>query len=129
MLVLERGEELIATLHDFAKTNNLTNGWLLSGVGGAEGAVISYYDFDRREYIEKDFEAPLEILSLQGNLSLVDNEPFWHIHGTFSGTDFSVIGGHVRHLKIALTGELLFTPLDTPMTRSFDTVTGLKLLD
>ena len=32
-------------------------------------------------------------------------------------------------MTVGLTCELLITPLDTPLTRTFDDETGLKLLD
>lgn len=127
-LVLQRGEELIATLTDYAKVQNLTGAWLQSGIGGAGKVTLSFYDLDKHEYIDRTFDEPLEILSLQGNLAWVDGEPFWHIHGVFGRRDYSTVGGHVKQLDIALTGELAITPREISLTRTFDNETGLKLL-
>lgn len=128
-LVLQRGEELIAALNDHARTENLAGAWLQAGIGGAGSATLAYYDLETRSYIDRTFDEPLEILSLQGNLAWVDGEPFWHIHGTFGTRDYRSIGGHVKRLDIALTGELLLTPTLTRLTRSDDEATGLKLID
>ncbi len=127
-LVLRCGEELIATLTDYARAQNLTSAWLHAGVGGAGGATLAFYDLDKREYIDRTFDEPLEILSLQGNMTWVDGQPFWHVHGVFGRRDYSTVGGHVKRLDIALTGELLLMPTDTPLTRNHDEETGLKLI-
>lgn len=128
MLVLGRGEELMATLGTYAKERSLQGAWLQSGVGGAEGAILSFYDFEKKEYKDKTFTEPLEIISLQGNLAWVDSEPFWHVHGVFGTRDYTTISGHVKHVTIALTGELLITPLEAAFSRYYDETTGLKLL-
>lgn len=129
ILILQRGEELIATLETYAKENNLAGAWLQSGLGGSGSVVLSFYDLKTRQYIDQTFDEPLEILSLQGNLAWVDNKPFWHVHGVFGRRDYQTISGHVQSLSIALTGELLITPLDTKLTRNYDEETGLKLIE
>lgn len=128
VLILERGEELMASLEAYAKDNALAGAWLQSGVGGAEGTTLSFYDLEKREYIDKTFDEPLEILSLQGNLAWVSDTPFWHVHGVFGTRDYQTIGGHVKELTIALTGELSITSLGTTFSRQYDETTGLKLL-
>lgn len=127
LLILDRNEELHTALNDFAKERGLASAWL-SGLGGGDNATLGFYDIDTKQYIWREFNEPFEILSLQGNLSLVDGKPFWHIHGVFSGADFQSFGGHVKQLRIGLTGELHVTPLDTAITRNHDDTTGLKLL-
>lgn len=129
VLVLQRGEELIEMLETYATNSNVAGAWLQSGLGGAAGATLSFYDLETRSYIDKTFNEPLEILSLEGNLAWVDETPFWHVHGTFGTRDHQSIGGHVKQLHIALTGELFITPLETTLTRTYDKTTGLKLLE
>lgn len=128
VLVLARGEELIESLNNFAKSEPLASAYVAGGVGGADQAVLAFYDFEARDYNYRDFDEGLEILSLQGNLSWVDDEPFWHVHGTLSGADYQAIGGHIKQLRVALTCEILIVPLDTKLTRTYDETTGLKLL-
>lgn len=129
LLVLQRGEELLASLEAYATKQSLTGAWLQSGLGGTDNVILSFYDLETRQYIDKTFSEPLEILSLQGNLAWVDGKPFWHAHGLFGTRDYQSIGGHIKQLTIALTGELLITPLETALTREYDETTGLKLLN
>jgi len=127
ILILERGEELHASLTECAKTTGLKSAWL-SGLGGAMRATLGFYDIETKSYAWKDYAEPLEILSLSGNLSLVDDAPFWHIHGVFSRRDSIALGGHIKEMVIGLTGELRITPISTDMRRTLDDETGLKLL-
>lgn len=127
VLVLQRGEELIETLGRYASEQELSAAWL-SGLGGAGSITISWYDITKKTYKDYSFDGALEILSLSGNLSIVDGEPFWHIHGSFAGLDYAAVGGHVKSLTVGLTCEVMITPLDTPMTRQYDDTTGLNLL-
>ena len=128
LLALKRGEELHAKLQEFAREHELKGAWV-QGLGGSGAMTLGYYNLAEREYEWREFAEPMEILSLQGNLAWVDGEPFWHVHGSFGGRDFTSIGGHVKAMVVGLTCELLITPLDAPLTRVFDDETGLKLLD
>lgn len=127
LLVLERGEELHKALDAYAKEAKLDSAWL-SGLGGAGSVTLGFYDLPRERYQWKTFDSPLEIVSLTGNLSIVDGEPFWHIHGVFSGPDYKTIGGHVKELTVGPTCELHVTSLSVPLTRELDEDTGLKLI-
>lgn len=127
LLVINRGEEVMAHLNAFAKEHQLQSAWV-SGLGGAGSVTLGFYNLTTRDYEWTTCSDPLEILNLTGNLSWVDGEPFWHVHGTFSGQDLQALGGHVQSLDVALTCELLVTPLQTAMTRNYDEATGLKLL-
>lgn len=127
LLVLKKGEELMQSLNAYATKHNLKGGWV-NIIGGAAKVTLGYYRHDTREYQWEIFDEPLEIIGLQGNLAYVDGKPFWHIHGTFSRLDYSVIGGHVKECVIGLTGEVALTPHAKQLTRLFDDETGLKLL-
>ena len=128
VLVIRKGEEAMSRITEYAREHHLKAAWV-SGLGGAGTVTLGFYDIETKSYEWKVFDTPLEILNLSGNLAVVDGKPFWHVHGTFGGRDYQVIGGHVKELVVGLTCELLVTPLHTPLTRTFDDETGLKLLD
>jgi len=128
LLVLERGEELHESLARFSSENNLRAAWL-AGIGGASSVELGFYDLALRDYSWRTLDETLEIVSLTGNLSIVDGKPFWHIHGVFSNKDYQALGGHVRSMTVGLTCELHITPLNIALTRNLDSTTGLKLLE
>lgn len=127
LIVINRGENVMAQLASYAKERKLKSAWM-SGLGGSGEVILGFYDIGSKEYEWKKFDWPLEIVNLTGNLSWVDGEPFWHVHGTFSSRNLQAVGGHVKELVVGLTCEVLVTPLTTPMTRLYDEETGLKLL-
>lgn len=127
VLVIRKGEEVVSRITEYAREHRLKAAWV-SGLGGAGTVTLGFYDIETKSYEWKVLDTPLEILNLSGNLATVDGEPFWHVHGTFGTRDYQAIGGHVKELVVGLTCELLVAPLHTPLTRTFDDETGLKLL-
>lgn len=128
MLILERGEELQASLQTFAAESGIKSAWL-SGLGGAMKVTLGFYSLESKSYEWKEFDEPLEIVSLTGNLTLSEGQPFWHVHGVFSGRDYQTVGGHVKSMTVGLTGELHITPISPELHRDFhDDITGLNLI-
>lgn len=127
LLVLPRGDELITELNRYATEHKLTGAWV-NGLGGAGAVTLGYYELKDQAYIWQDYDQPLEIVNLSGNLSWVDGQPHWHIHATVSDRDMQAYGGHVKRLEVGLTCELLITPLSQAFTRELNAETGLKLL-
>lgn len=127
IVVINRGEEVIATLTKYVRERGYKSAWI-SGLGGAGAVTLGFYTLKTKEYERTTIHEPLEILNLTGNMSIVDGEPFWHIHGTFGKHDLTTVGGHIKNLVVGLTCEVILTPLDAPLTRTFDSETGLTLL-
>ena len=127
ILVLKKDEDLIDRLNNYASETNLQSGWV-NIIGSSSKLTLAFYDKDKREYQLQDFNEPLEIIGLQGNLAYIDDQPFWHIHGTFSRADYTVIGGHVKSCTIGLTGEVFIQNHAQKLRREFDDETGLNLL-
>ncbi|MCX7966746.1 MAG: DNA-binding protein, partial [Syntrophorhabdaceae bacterium] len=91
---LTKGSDLIEELKAFLKEKSIQSG-VISGIGAVTKANMGYYDQSARIYKIKAYDEPMEILSLKGNVSIKDHEPFPHLHGTFSRQDGSCIGGHI----------------------------------
>lgn len=127
IVVLKHGEELHEMLGKYAREHELASAWI-EGIGGVERTTLGVYHLDEQKYYWKEFFGPLELLSLKGDLSWVDGEPFWHIHAVLSDGSFASLGGHVKEMIVGPTCELSITPLETPLTRVHDDDTGLKLL-
>ena len=45
---------------------------------------------EKKVYVKQEFGSDYELLSLIGNVSLVDNKPFIHTHISFSDTNSSI---------------------------------------
>ncbi len=127
LLVLATGEELHESLQVYATDTGMRSA-AVQAIGSASSVELGFYIPDMREYHWQTFVESLEIINLTGNLSIVDGQPFWHIHGTFGKSDYQTIAGHVRRLVVGMTCELVITPIDVNVTRRYDDETGLKLL-
>ena len=127
LLKLLRGEKIVETLTKFCVENNIQAG-VISGLGGASNITLGYYDLTTKEYQWKDFEKVHEILSMNGNVAMVDNEPFLHIHMAISDDSFSTFGGHLKEATVGATCEVMIHDLHTTLAREMDHEIGLKLL-
>lgn len=102
---LKTGSDLLLSLKKIVEENGIGAGVIVSGVGLLEKACIRNVKILPKKFPISDehraivsFSGPLEILSLSGNISLVENKPSLHLHATLSyynGKTIQVVGGHV----------------------------------
>lgn len=123
---LFKGDEIISEITKILKEKSINSG-LISGIGAVTKAKIGYYDQKTRQYMSKEFCEPMEILSLKGNVSLKDSEPFVHIHIILSKEDYSTIGGHLFEASVFAFEFEIFELDGTPFERGYDEDTGLFL--
>lgn len=123
---LLRGDEIISALTNFLKENSITTG-IISGIGALTRAKLGFYNQKEKRYISKEFNEPMEILSLKGNISFKDNEPFPHIHVVLSKSDFSCIGGHLFEAEVFAFEFEIVEFEGGSFLRAFDEDTGLFL--
>src|SRR4029079_14229163 len=102
---LDKGEKLMASLTKLVEQENIPSCWI-NAVGAATSVSLKFYNLDDKEYKGETIMELMEITGLQGNLSWLDGKPNFHLHGTFSKSDMSVVGGHVEDLTVAGTCEV-----------------------
>lgn len=124
---LVRGEELLATLLAWCEQEGV-KGATLTGLGAADSLDIAYYNLATREYERHRIEEEVEILSLVGNLALLEGKRVLHIHGTFGRRDLSTFGGHLFALRVSGACEIHLTTFPEAFSRAHDEATGLNLL-
>jgi predicted DNA-binding protein with PD1-like motif len=105
VLRLDAGEDVVTTLKDFAARENVRGG-MLSGIGAAADVELGYFVRPTREYVRRVFEGEWEIVSLTGNISELEGEPFPHCHVTLGGRDFTAHGGHLFRGTVTVTCEI-----------------------
>lgn len=124
---LDVGEEIIATLARWAAETELPAA-SISGIGAVKNAVLGYFDLHRKTYSQCTFAEDMELLSLAGNVTWVDDAPMIHAHAVLGGPDYATVGGHLFAAEVAVTGEIFVAPLATKICRAPDARTGLKLI-
>lgn len=127
-LRLVKGEEIVETLTSFCQSQNIQFG-TISGIGGASQVTLGYYNLEEKAYHWQDFSGHLELTSLTGNVALLNNEPFLHVHTVISNQTFQCFGGHLKEGMVGGTLELVIEKMEGPVERTLDEETGLKLLN
>lgn len=122
-----KGEELPGAFESFCESENIKGGFF-HALGAVTSVELACYHLDRKEYTYKKLDEELEIVSLTGNVAIVDNKPVIHMHGVVSDKNFQCFGGHVKSAVIGATCEMYITDFEKEVTRKMDEEIGLKLL-
>ena len=123
-----RDEEIMSTLTKFCEKENITSASFV-GIGATKSAALGYYDLNKKEYFFQTFNRLMEVVSMQGNVSLFDEKPFLHVHAAFGDTDLKLYGGHVKEMTSGVTVEVHFTKHEADVKRKYDTNIGLNLFE
>jgi uncharacterized protein len=102
---IETGEEIIASLAQFARRENVRAG-LISGLGAVGECELGFFVRSTREYLRRAFRGEHEIGSLTGNFSELDGEPFPHCHVLIAGEDLVARTGHLFRGVATVTCEI-----------------------
>ena len=127
-IYLKRGESVVDVLTKFCKKQNILNGHV-SGIGAVNNIVLGSYDSVAKEYIKKTFKEDHELITYQGNIMLLNDEPFIHTHITIGNHNMEIFGGHVFSMNIAVVGEFIIQKIDSNSKRTFNDEIGLATWD
>ena len=125
---IDKGELVNQKLLEVAQQENLTSGWI-NGLGAISSIEIGYWDIEKKIYEKQKFNNDYELLSLIGNVSLVDNKPFVHTHISFSDTSFKVFGGHLFDAEVIAAAEFCIFTSNYHLHRKLNCDIGLSLWD
>ena len=126
LISIDKGEFVNQKLLEVAEKENLKSGWI-NGLGAISDIEIGYWDIEKKVYVKNFFDDHYELLSLIGNVSLVDNKPFVHTHISFSDTEFKVFGGHLFDAKVIAAAEFCIFISDYHLHRKLNCDIGLNL--
>ena len=131
ILILAKGEEVVQTITDYCAREKIHTAWIQGGIGAVKHAQIGYYDDKVKEYDFRLLPGPFEVAAMQGNVATVDGAPFIHLHAVLSNMDEGIgcIGAHLKAATVSVTLEVFLNVIELPMSRRYDEVIGLNLLD
>ena len=128
VLRLEIGDEITECIKRLCKDENIKAG-TVQGIGASDCVDIGYYSLETMRYHTKVFKEQFEMVSLMGNISVKDDEPYLHLHASFSGADYSLIAGHLNSAVISITAEIFITAYNGVIDRTVSSETGLNIFD
>ncbi len=109
------GEKFPETLSEWCKKEEVESAAIVAGIGMLEDIEIGRYD--GREYAKELILPSSEILSLQGNVSMKEGEPFVHLHVSLANEDLNARGGHLFSGSVSMTIELVMLELESKFVR------------
>lgn len=123
-----QGKDLLGYLNQVCLAENIEAGQV-SAIGAVAKAKIAFYDQAKQVYDFIDFDEPLEIVSLMGNVSIKDGKPFVHAHAVFGDHAGKLLGGHLAEGTPVFACEFIISKFDSDhdLVRGFDQGTGLPL--
>jgi uncharacterized protein len=127
-LIFGKGDEVMSGLTEFAEARKLTAGYF-SAIGALEHAKFGWFDSAKKAYRNIPIEQQAELISLTGDVGLVNGKPQIHAHGAVGFADGQVRGGHLLQAFVWPTLELFFTTFPPPLIKKKDPETDLYLFD
>ena len=127
-IILAKGDEVMSGLTDFARQNKVTSA-SFTAIGAFSHATVAWFDDGRKEFKLIPIEQQVELVSMIGDIALVNDQPAVHTHVAVASSDGIVRGGHVIDAFVFPTLELFMTVYPTPLHKESDEATGLKLID
>jgi predicted DNA-binding protein with PD1-like motif len=125
---LDDGERIIDSLRALCEQDKIGAG-VLSGLGAVREAELGWFDREAKNYCTVLIRELCEIVSLHGNISLLDGKPFLHCHIALGDRSFGVRGGHLREAVVSAACEITLTRFFDEIGRRRDEATGVYLLD
>jgi len=124
---LQHGTDLYDGLTQIVQRENIRLG-CIRAIGATTHAVIAYYDQNARKYNPMEFREGMEIISLNGNVSIRDGKPFVHAHILLGDPQGKTFGGHLLPGTILFACEVFIDDYEgEELIRSQDNRTGLFL--
>jgi predicted DNA-binding protein with PD1-like motif len=127
-VVLATGDEVSACLQRFAESNRLSASQV-TAIGAFEKAVLTYWDWQTKEYQDIPVGEQVEVLSLNGDITLQESGTIkLHLHTVLGRRDGSAMGGHLKEAHVRPTLEVIVTEAPAHLRRKLDPVSGLALI-
>jgi predicted DNA-binding protein with PD1-like motif len=126
-LILETGDEALASLKAFAAEQKLTAA-SFTAIGAFSKTTVGFYDFDKKDYEKISFEEQMEVLSITGDISVYEDQPQIHAHAVLGKRDGSAHGGHLLEGTVHPTLEIIITESPAYLKRKMDKGSGIPLI-
>lgn len=126
-LIFETGDEVIGTLREFARAQQL-GGSHFTAIGAFREVTLAYFDWETKAYEEIPVREQVEVLTLAGYIALHEGEPKVHAHVVIGKRDGTAHGGHLIEGHVRPTLELILTESPQHLQRRHDPETGLPLI-
>ncbi len=126
MVRIDLGEEIMEALGSLCRSENIRLAQV-NAIGATDQAVIGVYDLKDQAYREEKLTGFMEITSLTGNITFVNDKPYIHLHATVADQQHTIHGGHVINMRVGATCEMFVRVLDGSVGRVRNEELGINL--
>jgi hypothetical protein len=127
-LIFDKGDEVTATLLDFAKEKELSASHF-TGIGAFSDCTLGFFERESKDYRRIPIREQVEVVSLTGNIVLTkDGEYRLHAHVVVGKDDGRAYAGHLLEAHIWPTLELVLIESPGYLSRRIDPETDLPLI-
>jgi predicted DNA-binding protein with PD1-like motif len=127
-LVFETGEQVNEQILEFAREHEI-HAAQLTGIGGFQEVTLGYFDWESKDYKPIPMKEQVELVSLNGNISMDDGKPKLHAHVVIGKADGSAWAGHLLSATVRPTLELVLVESPSYLRRVMNREARLPLLD
>jgi uncharacterized protein len=128
VVVFETGDELASQLSAFAVERRLL-GASFKAIGGCSSVRLAWFNPESKKYEPSvTLDEQVELLSLIGDVALLEGKPAVHAHAVIGTKDGRALGGHLLEAAIRPTCELFLTESSAPLYKVHDAESGLALI-
>src|SRR5882672_1019723 len=93
-VVFDAGDEVMSGLLGFA-VNHALSASHFTAIGALEDVTLGYFDWNRKEYKKIPVHEQVEVLSLIGDITVVEGGHQVHAHVVVGKSDGTAHGGHL----------------------------------
>lgn len=127
-LVFETGEQVNEQILEFAREHEI-HAAQLTAIGGFQEVTLGYFDWESKDYKPIPMKEQVELVSLNGNISMDDGKPKLHAHVVIGKADGSAWAGHLLSATVRPTLELVLVESPSYLRRVMNREARLPLLD
>ncbi|MDQ2674922.1 MAG: DUF296 domain-containing protein [Chloroflexota bacterium] len=124
---LETGSDLVEEIERYCAEQGILAAQV-TVIGAMRRVRYAYYRQEEHEYLELSSNTHHELVGFVGNVSMREDRPFLHAHGTFADAQGATVGGHLLRGCEVFAAEVMIRELgDVSLVRIHDEETGLAL--
>ena len=127
-VIFRPGDEPYAGLTEFAGQHHIHSAHF-TAIGGFSDARLAWFDLDRKMFRVIPIDAQVEVVSLTGDIALLDDKPQVHMHCVVAYPDGTTRGGHILGAHVSPLLEVFVTVDPVKLTKKRDPGKGLTVIE
>ena len=127
-VIFRPGDEPYAGLTEFAEKQHIHSAHF-TAIGGFSDARLAWFDLDKKMFRVIPITSQVEVVSLTGDIALLDGKPQVHMHCIVAYPDGTTRGGHILGAHVSPLLEVFVTADPVKLTKKRDPDKGLTLIE